>query len=156
MNTYNSITNRIVFFTVLLTGLVGYINARPLIEIQKDLQEGFQEAYQHFNIYTENSSYSIVKVEIKKCTIPDSNQEKALHIIFYDSLNAPILSENLPLPSHDKRYQVIPTDINYVKKLLENTILLSTGTHVYSEVVRIHGKPDECRIDPYTFGKDIW
>lgn len=52
---------------------------------------------------------------------------------------------------------VVPPGVHHGwMSLEENTILLSTGTHVYSEVVKTHGKPDECRIDPYTFGKNIW
>ena len=52
---------------------------------------------------------------------------------------------------------VVPPGVHHGWMSLEsNTILLSTGTHVYSEVVERYGKPDECRIDPYTFGKDIW
>ncbi len=52
---------------------------------------------------------------------------------------------------------VVPPGVHHGwMSLEENTILLSTGTHVYSEVVERHGKPDECRIDPYIFGKNIW
>jgi dTDP-4-dehydrorhamnose 3,5-epimerase-like enzyme len=51
---------------------------------------------------------------------------------------------------------VVPPGVYHGWMSLEpNTILLSTGTHVYSEVVAMHGKPDECRISPYTFG-DLW
>ncbi len=51
---------------------------------------------------------------------------------------------------------VVPPGVHHGWMSLEpNTILLSTGTHVYSEVVKTHGQPDECRIDPYTFG-DLW
>lgn len=37
-----------------------------------------------------------------------------------------------------------------------NTILLSTGTHVYQEVCKTHGAPDEMRLPWDIFGKDIW
>lgn len=37
-----------------------------------------------------------------------------------------------------------------------NTILLSTGTHCYQEVCKIHGAPDETRIPWDTFGEKIW
>ena len=41
------------------------------------------------------------------------------------------------------------------KSLENNTILLSTGTHVYSEIVEKHGKPDESRI-PFDYFGNIW
>lgn len=51
---------------------------------------------------------------------------------------------------------VVPPGILHGWVSLEpNTILLSTGTHVYSEIVKNHGQPDECRISPDTFG-DLW
>jgi len=51
---------------------------------------------------------------------------------------------------------VVPPGVHHGWMSLEpNTILLSTGTHVYSEVCEIHGAPDECRISPDTFG-DLW
>ena len=51
---------------------------------------------------------------------------------------------------------VVPPGILHGWMSLEpNTILLSTGTHVYSEVIKTYGQPDECRISPDTFG-DLW
>ena len=51
---------------------------------------------------------------------------------------------------------VVPPRLHHGWMSLEpNTILLSTGTHVYSEVCKIHGAPDESRISPETFG-DLW
>jgi len=51
---------------------------------------------------------------------------------------------------------VVPPGVHHGWMSLEpNTILLSTGTHVYAEVCKTHGAPDECRISPETFG-DLW
>lgn len=39
--------------------------------------------------------------------------------------------------------------------LIENTKLICTGSHVYQDIVKQFGKPDESRIGPMTYG-DIW
>lgn len=113
----NSNANRIITLFALSIGLAGYTDARPLIEIQKDIGQGLQEAYQHLNVYTEDASCSLTKVGIEEFSLPESEQEDAIYVIFYNSHNAPILFNKLP---NTRNYQVIPTDIEYIKEILEN------------------------------------
>jgi len=148
-----------------------------LIEVLRANDHHYQLASDKANPYDGNFGQNYVVVDPMPGTIRAFHKHGCLwdfftiingsaKFIFYDDRDG---STDIPLSDTYRNLEivvtgrlnpmciVVPPGVHHGWMSLEpNTILLSTGTHVYSEVVRLHGKPDECRISPDTFGKELW
>lgn len=148
-----------------------------LMEVLRASDSHYQNAIDPANNYEGNFGQSYVVVD------PMPNITRAYHMhgvmwdfftiingsakfIFYDYRDG---SKDIPKSDTYRNLEIVVTGrMNPVcivvppgvfhgwRSLEPNTILLSTATHVYAEICRIHGKPDETRIPWDTFGEEIW
>lgn len=81
-----------------------------------------------------------------KVVLIDDREESST----YRHLQTVILSEE-----NSMLLRIPPKIFHGWVNLVENTKLICVGSHVYQDVIKQFGAPDENRIDPMTFG-DIW
>lgn len=114
-------TNRIVTVFMFLFSF-NSSEARPLIEIQKDIQYHLDVAFNTAKIYENNLSCTLKNGNINTISIPENNN-KDIHIIFYSLKNVETLRDRLP---HQSNYlQMMPIDVDYIKELFENSLVLA-------------------------------